>query len=204
MRNGEQTKPMPEGDAAREGAEPGGERSPAGAAPDAAASPGVEELRAECEQLRDRWLRAEAELQNFRRRASREREETRRDAEESVFLELLAVADDLERALGSLPGDPEHRSWADGVELVVRRIREYLRRQGVEPVDPLGERFDPSLHEALLEVDAGERCAAGTVTEVALKGYRRGDRALRAARVVVARPRAAEPPRGEESPRGEA
>jgi molecular chaperone GrpE len=100
---------------------------------------------------------------------------------------MLAVADDLERALRSVPSGTEGAAWGEGVALVVRRIRDYLRRQGVEAVDPLGMPFDPELHEALLEVDAGPRGLPGTVTEVVMKGYRRGNRALRAARVVVAR-----------------
>ncbi len=157
--------------------------------PDPAPRP-AETLAKEAEQLKDRWLRAEADLQNFRRRAARDREEAVRAAEESVLLELVAVADDLERALRNLPEDARREAWAEGVELVIRRIRDYLSRQGIEAVDPLGQRFDPAFHEALLEREAGERFAPGTVAEVVLKGYRRGDRALRAARVVVAaRPR---------------
>jgi len=136
--------------------------------------------------FRDRWLRAEAELQNFRRRASREWEEGRRLAEESVLLEMVAVLDDLERALAALEPEAAASSWARGVTLVAQRIREFLGRQGVTVEDPLGRPFDPAFHEALLEVDA-EDATPGTVVQVAHKGYRRGARPLRAARVVVAR-----------------
>lgn len=133
---------------------------------------------------RDRWLRAEAELQNFRRRASREWEEGRRAAEEGVLLEMVAVLDDLERAVASADATS---SWAQGVALVAQRIRDFLARQGVTTEDPLGRPFDPSFHEALLELDAPEGTAPGTVVQVVHKGYRRGARALRTARVVVAR-----------------
>lgn len=152
-----------------------------------AEDPASVDWRAQAEQIRDNWLRAEAELQNFRRRAAREREEDRRAAEEAVLLELLAVADDLERALVNGPATGESAAWAQGVDLVMRRISDYLRRQGVDVVDPLGEPFDPTLHEAVLEVDGGETVAPGAVAEVVVKGYRRGDRALRPARVIVAR-----------------
>jgi len=133
---------------------------------------------------KDRWLRAEAELQNFRRRASRDWEEGRRAAEESVLLEMVTVLDDLERAVASAdPGSP----WTQGVALVAQRMRDFLSRQGVTAEDPLGRAFDPAFHEALLELDAPEGTAPGTVVQVIHKGYRRGPRALRTARVVVAR-----------------
>jgi molecular chaperone GrpE len=150
--------------------DPGAEEPPAGTAtePD----------------FRDRWLRAEAELQNFRRRATREWEEGRRVAEESVLLEMVSVLDDLERALAAADAGS---SWAQGVALVAQRIRDFLARQGVTVEDPLGRPFDPAFHEALLELDAPEGTVPGTVVQVVHRGYRRGARALRAARVVVAR-----------------
>jgi len=136
---------------------------------------------------KDRWLRAEADLQNYRRRAQRESEQVRRAAEEAVLLELIATVDDLERALSSAreAGAPE--SWTQGVALVVQRALDYLDRQGVVPVDPAGQAFDPELHEAILEMDTPSGAAPGAVLQVVRKGYRRGERPLRAARVVVAR-----------------
>ncbi len=136
---------------------------------------------------KDRWLRAEAELQNFRRRASRDWEEGRRLAEEGVLLEMVAVLDDLERALAAADPSVAAASWTQGVSLVAQRIRDFLTRQGVTLEDPLGRPFDPAFHEALLELDAPEGATPGTVLQVVQKGYRRGGRALRAARVVVAR-----------------
>ena len=155
----------------------------ADAAPDAAAAPAAEDAQ----ELRDRWLRAEAELQNYRRRAQRDREETRRIAEDGVLLELIQVLDDLERAIGSAPESNVPDAWLAGVKLVASRALEGLGRYGVSVVNPVGERFDPLFHEALLEVDAPAETAPGTVVSVVHKGYARGGRALRAARVVVAR-----------------
>jgi molecular chaperone GrpE len=136
---------------------------------------------------KDRWLRAEAELQNFRRRAGRQWEEARRGAEEAVLLEMVAALDDLERALEAARGIGAVQEWVKGVALVAQRLRGYLARQGVGIVDPLGQPFDPAFHEALLETDAPPGTLPGAVVQVVQKGYRRGDRALRAARVVVAR-----------------
>ena len=101
------------------------------------------------EQVKDRWLRAEAELQNFRRRALREWDEARRDGEERVMLEMIAALDDLDRALEAASKDATTHPWSEGVRLTAQRMREYLARQGVETLEPLGKPFDPSFHEAM-------------------------------------------------------
>ena len=136
---------------------------------------------------KDRWLRAEAELQNYRKRVQREFEELRRGAEEGALVELLPVLDDLERALAAMREAGAPDGWTQGVALTAQRMRDSLARFGVEVVDPAGQPFDPAFHEAVLEMPAPEGVAPGTVLQVAHKGYRRGERALRAARVVVAR-----------------
>jgi len=141
----------------------------------------------EAADYKDRWLRAEADLQNFRRRARRDADEARRSAEEAVLLDLVSWLDDLERALQSASEGGAAAAWAEGVALVLQKGRDHLQRQDVITVDPLGKPFDPTLHEAILEVEAPEGAAPGSVVQVVQKGYRRGGRALRAARVVVAR-----------------
>ena len=141
--------------------------------------------------FKDRWLRAEAEFQNYRKRAQRELEEARRAAEERVMLEMIGAIDDLERALTAAREAQAPESWIQGVELVANRMNEYLARQGVTALVPVAEPFDPEFHEALLEVEAPPGVAPGSVVSVVLKGYRRGSRVLRAARVVVARRAAA-------------
>jgi molecular chaperone GrpE len=155
--------------------------------PDANA-PAVGEPPAPAEtDFKDRWLRTEADLQNYRRRAQRDAEEARRDAEERVMLEIIAALDDLERALEAARESGAPESWTHGVQLVAQRLSEFLVRQGVVALRPVGEPFDPQFHEALLEVDPPAGVAPGAVVQVALTGYRRGARALRAARVVVAK-----------------
>jgi molecular chaperone GrpE len=135
---------------------------------------------------KDRWLRTEAELQTYRRRARREVEDARRSAEESVLLELVSWLDDLERAVEAANEGGASPSWLSGVSLVLQKGRESLERLGAVVVDPVQQPFDPNFHEAILEIDA-PGAAPGTVVQVVHKGYRRGDRALRPARVVVAR-----------------
>ena len=138
-------------------------------------------------ELQDRWLRAEADLRNLRRRAALEREETRRIAEDEVLLEMIVMLDDLDRALEAARDTGAPESWTAGVKLTADRVRERLQRYGVRVLDPSGAPFDPRFHEALLEIDAPEGAAPGSVVQVTHLGYARGDRALRPARVVVAR-----------------
>jgi molecular chaperone GrpE len=136
--------------------------------------------------LRDRWLRTEADLQNYRRRAQRDVEEARRGAEDRALLDLIAYLDDLERALKSAHESGAEPAWVQGVDLVAQRMRDALVRAGVTAVMPLGEPFDPRFHEALIQMPAPVGTAPGTVLHVERTGYRRGDSLLRAARVAVA------------------
>ena len=167
-----------EGTDAAAGASVPDSASPAAAGPAGASG--------ELEVFKDRWLRAEAELQNYRRRAERDREESRRSAEEGVMLEIITALDDLDRALGMVPAAGAPEPWVEGVRLVAGRLTDFLARQGVVALDPLGQRFDPAFHEAVLEL-AVPGVEPGHVTQVLLKGWSRGPRLLRAARVVVAR-----------------
>jgi len=167
-------------DATPEPAESGPGPDPAPAAPGAPLDPAAVNYQ-------DRWLRAEAELQNYRRRAARDLDEARRSAEERVMLEMIAAIDDLERALESARAAGAEGSWTAGVELTLKRMREALARDGVQTLDPLGEPFDPVRHEAMLSMDAPPGVDPGSVAAVTLKGYVRGGRTLRPARVVVAR-----------------
>ena len=163
-----------------------------------AGNPEVEQFAAETSQgeslapagtmaYKERWLRAEADLQNFRRRAARDREESVRASEDRILLEMLDVLDDLERAIAALSPEQAREPWAQGVSLTAQRLRDTLARSGVTAMNVVGQPFRPEDHEALLEVDAPEGVAPGSVAQEIRRGYRRGDRPLRAARVVVAR-----------------
>ncbi len=136
---------------------------------------------------RDRWLRSEAEIQNVRRRAQRDVEEARRFAEDRMLLVTIDHLDDFERALDAAreAGAPE--SWTAGVELAARGMRDHLARHGALEIAAVGAPFDPAVHEAMLEVDPPEGVAPGHVVQVARRGYQRAGRALRPARVIVAR-----------------
>lgn len=141
--------------------------------------------RQEAGEWREAYLRKLAEFDNYRKRQEREMAEFRRDANAALLRELLPVVDNLERAVAA-SGDEENGILL-GVALVLRQLKEVLGRTGVAELDPTGQVFDPTLHEAVsrLETAATE---PDSVVQVLQKGYRHGERLLRPALVVVAAP----------------
>jgi molecular chaperone GrpE len=141
-------------------------------------------LTAERDEAIDRWKRTAADFDNFRKRATREREEFVTFANERLVKELLPILDDLERALVAAT---EHQEAAleDGVRLVHQSLAGLLSRQGLKEIDAAGK-FDPHVHEALLSQPS--EAEEGSVVDVVQKGYTLGDRVVRPARVVVAGP----------------
>jgi molecular chaperone GrpE len=148
-------------------------------------------LLAEAERQRDEYLdlakRTKADFENFRKRMTAEVQAANARGKGDVVREVVPVLDDLERAIQAAGLDPEGDSddgLAHGVLLVFRSLRDALSRNGVEAVDPKGEKFDPMAHEAL-STQPLEGTESGTVVEVLQKGYRLGDQLVRPARVVV-------------------
>ena len=139
-------------------------------------------LRAEVEALNDKLLRVRADTDNYRKRLERTTEELVRDAKRRLFMDLLNLADDLERALAA-PHD-DGRALAEGVDLTLTRLRDVLAGHGVRRMDS-GGAFDPNLHEAVATVESDDIPEGRIVDEVG-RGYRWGDVVLRAARVRVA------------------
>jgi molecular chaperone GrpE len=140
----------------------------------------------------DRYLRAAADLENTRKRQRRELEDAKVDATNKVLKEMLPVVDNLERAIEHANvggnGDAALRPIVEGVQLVLRQFMTAFERLGVTPIDALGQPFDPNQHEAISQQESDE--PAGTVIQVLQRGYRMGDRLLRPALVVVAKPKA--------------
>jgi molecular chaperone GrpE len=159
-------------------------------APDVVAA--LDSLRAENAALKDKLLRALAEMENLRRRTEREAAEAKAYGVASIARDMLAVADNLSRALASVPAnlrEEAESSWkalADGIEVTERDFLSRLGKYGVKKLDPLGGKFDPNLHEALFEVP-DEKAPNGTVVQVIEEGYAIGDRVLRPAKVGVSR-----------------
>ena len=149
----------------------------------------VDALRGELEAVNDRMIRLQADFDNFRRRALKEREEAHQYGHENLVKDLLATVDNLDRAIEharrSDGGDFE--SMLQGVELVQRELLGALANHGVNEIEVVDAAFDPNVHEAVAQKE-DDSVPANTVIEVFQKGYRLRDRLLRPARVVVSKP----------------
>ncbi|MCP5071337.1 MAG: nucleotide exchange factor GrpE [bacterium] len=148
----------------------------------------LEATRQELEAQKEAGLRKQADFENLRRRALKERQDAHSYGHEGLARDLLATVDNLERAIehakASEHGDFE--SILQGVEMVRREILTALAQHAVLPVEALGQPFDPNVHEAMAQMDSDE-AESGTVLEVLQPGYQLRDRLLRPARVVVSR-----------------
>jgi molecular chaperone GrpE len=148
----------------------------------------LEALRAELDQTQDRFVRLQAEFDNFRRRSLKERQESLQYGHQNLVKDLLATVDNLERALGHSAEDAssDAESVVQGIELVKRELLGALGKHGVKVIEPQEEAFDPTYHEAMGQLPHAS-LAPNTVVEVLQKGYMINDRMLRPARVLVAR-----------------
>lgn len=153
----------------------------------------MEALAAENADLKDKLLRAAAEVENIRRRSEREKADALKYGAANFARDILAVADNLRRALDSVPDDRRDgsddvvKSIIEGVEMTERSVLAAFEKNGITPVEPaLGDKFDPNHHEAMFEVP-GTGQPSGSIVQVVEVGYLIGDRLLRAARVGVAK-----------------
>jgi molecular chaperone GrpE len=134
----------------------------------------------------DRFVRQAAELENFKKRTTRDRDEAIRFANEVLIKDLLPVVDNLERAVAHAPGGGNGEPLVEGVEMVLRGFLDALGKHGVSPVDSVGKSFDPSRHEAMAQVES-ETDEPNTIVAEHQKGYLFHERLLRPALVSVAK-----------------
>jgi len=146
----------------------------------------LESLKAQADEYLDGWQRARAEFVNYKKRMEREQSEARDRIAGDTLLRFLGVLDDLERALKDRPSDGDAASWAEGIELIYRKLSALVIAEGVEEIFAEGTSFDPVLHEALSH-EQSDGHSEGQVIEVVQRGYRMGDRVLRPALVRVAK-----------------
>ncbi|MGQ0609609.1 MAG: nucleotide exchange factor GrpE [Paracoccaceae bacterium] len=147
----------------------------------------IEALRAERDDMRDRFMRALAEAENVRKRGERDRREAEQYGSTRLARDLLPVYDNLSRALGSVTDEARTGSAAliEGVELTLRELSNVMTRHGVKPISPaVGDTFDPLLHEAMFEA-ALPGTRAGQIIQVMTQGFLLHDRLLRPAQVGV-------------------
>ncbi|HEY2995542.1 MAG TPA: nucleotide exchange factor GrpE [Methylomirabilota bacterium] len=145
----------------------------------------LEELKRQLEDRQDRLLRALAETENVRRRAQRDREDYVRYANESLLRDLIPVLDNFDRALAAARAAGQSGTVLSGIELIQRELQRVLEKAGVTRYSAVGERFDPTRHEAIARVVSAE-AAPDTVVHETAAGYLLNGRVLRPALVAVA------------------
>ena len=171
-------------DNVQQAAEPGAENGPEAA--QGTATKGSD-LAAE---YLDALQRERASFINYKRRNEQERQETVQYATASLIKKILPVLDDFDRAVTSIPEDARKGNrWVEGVELIARKLHNIMEQEGVEPIEALGQPFDPNLHEAVAFEDNTDSSDDHTdkVAEVFSKGYKLHDRVIRPAMVKVSR-----------------
>jgi molecular chaperone GrpE len=146
----------------------------------------LEEALAKADEYLDGWQRARAELANYRRRVEREREDQYARTVAAIVFRYLDVMDDLERALKDRPASEETASWAEGIEMIYKKMQTILEAEGVERIEAEGECFDPRYHEAV-SLEPSEDHEEGEVIGVLQEGYKIGERVVRPAMVRVAK-----------------
>ena len=143
-------------------------------------------LQKQVSEYKDKYVRLLAEFENSRKRQERERLEFVKYANEGVLIDFLNIVDDLERTVSAAQEKhQDYDAFLKGVEMVMKHVKELLKKHGVEIIDPAGRPFDPYAHEILVQEPSAEH-ADGVVIEVLQKGYRIGERVVRTAKVKVA------------------
>lgn len=146
--------------------------------------PAALEWKKQAEENQNRYLRAQADFDNFRRRTQKEKEELAQYASLKLVGQLLPVLDNFERALQSAGDSGESGSFSKGVDMIFRQLFQVLENEGLRRMEAAGTPFDPELHQAIMQVESEEH-AEGTVVEVVQNGYWLKDKVLRPAMVKV-------------------
>jgi molecular chaperone GrpE len=145
----------------------------------------IAELESELAESKDKYLRLAADFDNFKKRTRQEQMETIQHASAELISRLLPVLDDLQNVLEHKPAHIDH-SWVKGLELSVRKLEEALGTHGLQPIESVGARFDPKMHEAVGHEESAEHPEDTVVSELR-RGYRIRDRVVRPALVKVSR-----------------
>jgi molecular chaperone GrpE len=145
----------------------------------------LDKLKAELDAHKDKYLRLQAEFDNFRRRSAKERIELMQTAGKDVISDMLEVMDDAERAQKQLETTDDINLNREGINLVFNKLRSILQSKGLKPMETVGKEFNPDLHEAITEIPAPTKDLTGKVVDEVVKGYYLNDKIIRHAKVVV-------------------
>ena len=144
----------------------------------------LQETKDELDQQKDKFIRLQAETDNFRKRLSREKEEFSQYANERLFKGLIPIFDNFERALE----DPsnEIKSLKEGLDMTLKQFSTFLEKENIEPIKAIGEKFNPELHEALTSEESNDH-EEDTIISQFVKGYKINNRVLRPSQVIIAK-----------------
>jgi len=145
----------------------------------------IEELKAQLEEQKDRYLRLSAEFDNYRKRTLKERSDMLKTVNGDTLSGMLPVLDDLERAMQSMEKATDVDAVREGVVLIYNKIQEFLKNKGIVEIDAMNQVFDTDLHEAITKIPAPTEDLKGKVVDVIQKGYKIDTKVIRYAKVVV-------------------
>jgi molecular chaperone GrpE len=147
-----------------------------------------EEIIKTAEKYLNNWKRAQADFENYKKDQEKRMEEFRRFACEDLAMQILPVLDNFESSLSHVPEDQKKSAWVEGIMHIKKQIEDILRSYGVSEIEAkAGDKFDPSLHEAVSDPNDANKHSndSNRVKEIVQKGYKMGERVIRAARVIV-------------------
>lgn len=145
----------------------------------------IEELKAQVEEQKDRYLRLSAEFDNYRKRTLKERSDMLKTVNGDTLSGMLPVLDDLERAMQSMEKATDVAAVREGVVLIYSKLQEFLKNKGIVEIDAMNQVFDTDLHEAITKIPAPSEDLKGKVVDVIQKGYKIDTKVIRYAKVVV-------------------
>lgn len=145
----------------------------------------IVQLKGEVDTNLDGWQRSRAEFNNYRRRTQQQLSDSKQHGAVEALSKILPILDDFERAFDNIPDELADHPWVGGTSLILKNIQKVLDEFNIEVLDPVGEEFDPNLHEAI-GMDDDTDYDSGVVTVTLQKGYKSGDKVLRPALVRVA------------------
>jgi molecular chaperone GrpE len=141
-------------------------------------------LQADLDRFRDLALRSQADFENYKKRAAREKEEAIKYANSSLLEKLIAIVDNFELGLEAARAEGEKSPVFSGMSMVLKQLMDFLADSGLQPIDATGQKFDPNLHEAIAH-EPSDKVPEGTVIRQMRRGYKLKDRLLRPSSVVV-------------------
>jgi molecular chaperone GrpE len=145
----------------------------------------TENLETELTKANDKYIRLYSDFENYKKRNIRERIEQNKMATAEVFLSLIPIIDDLERALKSAEEAKDLDSVQEGIRLIYSKVKNVTASKGLVPMDAIGKPFDPELHDAIANVPVEDKAQKGLIVEEIEKGYYLNDKVIRHAKVIV-------------------